>query len=259
MNHDTIRDQLEEYALDLLDVDEHEQVERHLAECPDCRLELTRIHDQLSRLPEALVLASGEAPPEVVKERLLQTVQSDSVKASQRRDRPTVRRTRTWWTPARVVAMVGIVALTVSIGWGFRLNQALSEERELRTRIANLVDQQELVLEIVDGSDTVRRVLRSPEGGDAYGKIFTRSGFEEVVIMAARLPDVPEGTSYHVWLTAHDRTQLAGTLKVNEEGFGLLVIEAGDGGADYSSAQVTVQPEGSTEPGGTVVLTWAEE
>lgn len=260
MNHDIMRDRLEEYVLELLDSDEHEQVERHLAECPDCRRELARIEDQLSKLPGALVLASGEAPPAVVKERLLKAVQND-LGFPERRERLAVRRARTWWTPARMAAMVVLIALAVSIGWGFRLNQVLSEERELKTRIADLVGQQEIVLEIVDGSDTVRLVLRPPEGGDAdaYGKVFTRPGFEEVVIMAARLPDAPEGTAYHVWLTAEGGTRWAGTLNVNEDGFGMLVIEAGVDRPDYSAALVTLQPDGSTEPGGTVVLAWEED
>lgn len=261
MNHDIMRDRIEEYALGLLDINEHEQVERHLAECPDCRRELARIEDQLSHLPGALALVSGEAPPPAVKERLLKMVQNDLVKVQERRERPAVRRARTWWTPARMAAMVALVALAVSIGWGFRLNQALSEERELKTRIADLVGQQEIVLEIVDGSDTVRRVLRPPEGGDAdaYGKVFTRPEFKEVVIMAARLPDAPDGTAYHVWLTVDDETRLAGTLNVNEEGFGMLVIEAGVDGPDYSAALVTLQPDGFTEPGGTAVLAWDQE
>lgn len=260
MNHDALRDQLEAYALGLLEVEEQEQVDRHLAECPECRLELENIQEQLSWLPDALVAASSEYPPAAAKDRLLRTIQPDQAGSAQPLSVAPGQRMRNWWTPARMAAVIALVALAVSVGWGLRLNQALSEERELRARIAGLVDQQEIVFEIVDGGDTERRILRPPNGADAdtYGKVFTRPEFREVVIMAARLPDAPEDMAYHVWLTTGDRNQLAGRLKVNEEGFGLLVVEGDEAGPEYSLVLITVQRVGSTQPDGVTVLTWEE-
>jgi hypothetical protein len=261
MNCDDIRDRLEEYALGQLAPAEREQVERHIAGCPECARELARLEAVVSRLPDAVMLAIGDAQPAPhVKQRLHERIRevegqpvSDPEAARQRRMRLGL-----WWTPTRLAAAAVLVMLVISVGWSFRLNQALSEERELREQIDEISGQQEIVLEIVDGQDTVRRVLQPPAGIDSnsYGKVFTRPEFHEVVIMAARLPEASEGEAYHVWLTANGEIQPAGTLNVNDEGFGLLVIEAEDPGPEYESATVTLQPGGATRPDGLTILIW---
>jgi hypothetical protein len=135
---------------------------------------------------------------------------------------------------------------------------ALARERALRAEFANLVDQQELVLEVIDSNKTTRRVLLPPEKGssDAYGKLFTRSDLPHVVAMAARLPQPPAGQVYHLWVTSAGQTRLAGVMKVNEQGFGLLVFDADRNGPVYDSAQLTLQPIGSATAAAPPILTW---
>lgn len=260
MTCDDIRDRLEAYALGDLTPEEREQVAAHLAGCPACRAELAEIENALAHLPVALAAASGLQAPATVKDRLLETVRSDQPTLTPIPVTPASRlrwRRRDWWTASRVAFLAIVVALVVSLGWSFRLNQTLSEERQLREAIADLVGQQEIVLEIVDGQDTARLVLRSTsESSDAYGKVFTRPEFAEVVVMAARLPDAPEGEAYHVWLTTDGETEHAGVLDVNEEGFGLLVIDADELGPEYESARVTLQPLDAETPSDPPVLIW---
>jgi hypothetical protein len=136
---------------------------------------------------------------------------------------------------------------------------ALARERALRAEFANLVDQQEVVLEVIDSNKTSRVVLRSPAGSDssAYGKLFTRSDLPHVVAMAARLPQPPPGQAYHLWVTpSQGQTELAGVLKINEQGFGLLIFDADHDGPVYDSVQATLQPQGSRSPSGSPVLVW---
>ena len=259
MTCDLIRDRLELYVLGQLDAAEQAEVESHVSECPDCQVALRSLETTVALMPEALVQATGDEAPNPD---LLATLHGEIRK---RQATPAVVSARQgwlrhWprWSPARLAAVVAIAILAVSIGWGFRLNQALSEERELRQQVAQLVDQQEIVLEIVDGADTERRFLRPPpgDGSTSYGKVFTRPEFTDVVIMAGRLPPEPDGFGYHVWLTSRGVVELAGTLDVNDDGFGLLVIEAPEAGPSYEAALVTLQRFGETSPGGSIVISW---
>lgn len=47
-----------------------------------------------------------------------------------------------------------------------------------------------------------------------------------VVAMAARLPQPPPGQAYHLWLVQGEQTELAGMMKINQDGFALVIYEA---------------------------------
>ena len=109
---------------------------------------------------------------------------------------------------------------------------------------------------MIDSPKTSKAMLRATQpGSKAYGKLFTRPDMPNVVVMAGRLPDPPTGQSYQVWLTRAGTAQLAGELALNA-GFGALLFDAGQNGPVYDSAQVVLQPRGSTNPSGTIVLQW---
>jgi hypothetical protein len=168
---------------------------------------------------------------------------------------------RPWWRHPQFVAPLAaaILLLVFSLAWGIQLSVALAQERALRAEFANLVDQQEAVLEVVDSNQTVKHVLRPPGGitpTSPYGKLYTRSDLRHVVAMAARLSQPPAEQAYHLWLTSQGQTHLAGVLAVNAQGFGLLVFDADHAGPVYEAAQLTLQPEGSTAPSGAPILTW---
>jgi hypothetical protein len=74
--------------------------------------------------------------------------------------------------------------------------------------------------------------------------------------MAGRLPVPPEGEAYHLWVTQNGQTHLAGIMKVNEKGFGLLVFTADQPGPVYEAAQLILQPRGSTSPFGMPIISW---
>ena len=160
------------------------------------------------------------------------------------------------WRP-RLVNWGLAILLAFSLAWGFQLNVALAQERALRSEFANLVDQQEIVLEVIDSSKTTKAFLRATSNdSNSYGKLFTRSDFEEVVAMAGRLPVPPAGQAYHLWVTEEGKTYLAGTMKVNDKGFGLLVFTADQPGPVYEAAQLILQPSDSTSPVGTPIIAW---
>jgi hypothetical protein len=245
------RELLEAYALGALEDDERTAVERHLETCADCRLLATELVETAHKLPLALAAASPVQPPAALKARVFgQLAPEQRVEAR-----------RWWWRPSIALALVSLVLAALFAAWDARLDDALSQERNLRARIARLQVQQELVLEVVDSPETRKAVLMPPEGSDsrAYGKVFTRADMPHVVAMAARLPQPRAGQAYHLWLTSGGGTRLGRVLPVDSSGFGLILFEADRAGPVYREARLILQPKGSKRPQGGPVLRWRAE
>jgi anti-sigma factor RsiW len=270
---ETVREQLEEYALGLLDANDEQAVAQHVQGCAACRRLLDDYAAVVATLPQALAAVSPHSLPEDMKTRLLATVSSRTSPtslpghiepASPLRPGgavaaapPVVVPNAHLWR-LRIALVAALLLLVLLVAWSIRLNVALARERALRAEIVDLVGhQQELVIEVVDSSQTTRHVLRSPlPEASAYGKLFTRAGLPHVVAMAARLPAPPPGEQYHLWLTSGGQTELAGLLDVNLAGFGLLIYEAETDQPVYEAAEVTLQRPGGATPVGESILVW---
>jgi hypothetical protein len=279
MDCDTIRELLEEYALGLLDVEEQRQVEQHLAGCPACQAALDEYRAVLATLPEALASVSPYRLPPSLKPDLMARITpgtgaetphalSSELSSGESAGMPKTAATRQTrassmgWLAGllqpRFALLLTLVLLVATLAWGFQLNVALARERSLRAEYVELVgQQQELVLEVLDSPETVRRVLRAAvDGSNAYGKVFTRPELPFVVAMAARLPQPPAGQAYQLWLVADGELVPAGTMAINGQGFGLLVYTADNATHDYQAALLTLQSPGATTPSDQPVLAW---
>jgi len=246
---DPVQELLETYVLGTLDLSERERVEQHLQNCADCQRLVNEYAEITVRFPHALAAASGLSLPPEIKSRILQTLPSQ---------RSFIRTglTSFRWRP-RLVTWGLAILLALSLAWGFQLRVALAQERSLRIEFANLADQREIVLEVIDSSKTTKAFLRATaDDSKSYGKLFTRSDMSDVVAMAGRLPVPPAGQAYHLWVTEDGKTYLAGVMKVDEKGFGLLVFTADRPGPVYEAAELILGPIRSTSPTGTPIIAW---
>lgn len=249
VNHSEIRAQLEAYALGALDDDERAAVEDHLADCADCRLMVERAVEAASALPTALAAASPLELPGSLKGRVLERVERDGGAPQRRR----------WWRPRAALALATLVLVALFVAWNARLEDARSEEKDLRARLSRLQDVQPVVLEVIDSPQTVKRVLLPPENqpeSRAYGKVFTRTDLSDVVTMVNRLPRPPEGRVYRLWLTTAGRTRPAGVMSIDEHGFALLVFKAAGKNPAYDDARVVLQPKDAKSPTGVTMVFW---
>lgn len=264
MSYHEISEMLEAYALGALDDQEQATVEAHLQDCADCQRLLHEYAEVVHAIPQAMAVASPLQPPAALKTRLLQSLEtappvapSPAVSVAEKPTASLPRPKAWWWRPRTAVALAAAIVLILSLVWSVRLSVALARERALRAEFANLVDQQEVVLEVIDSDKTSRLVLRSADSNsNAYGKLFTRSDLPHVVAMAARLPQPAPGQAYHLWVSRNGQTRLAGVMKVNDQGFGLLVFDADSDGPVYNTVQLTLQAEGSKTPSGSPVILW---
>lgn len=257
-NGEHVREQLAAYALGALDGPERAAVEAHLEQCAECR-ELARDESEAAQLlPEALAAASPLELPGPLKERVLQRLGDET--GLPRRE-PASRRPW-WWRPRAILGLATLAVAALFFAWDARLDEARSQEKELRARLAHLRGLQPVVLEVVDSRQTVRRVLLPPDErpeSNAYGKVFTRTDLADVVAMANRLPQPPAGRAYQLWVTAAGRTRLAGVMTVDRRGFALLVFRADRKNPRYDDARVLLQPRGARRPSGAPYLVWNTE
>jgi anti-sigma-K factor RskA len=260
MDCDQVREQLDAFAVGALEPDEQREIERHLEGCPDCREMADRLVTAANLLPLALAAASPVTPPAGLKERVLAAVPAKAPPAAEpdRLERAESRTRRRFWNSRTLAAAAALALLVVSLVLGVRLSQALDREEAVREQVREVfTQQQELVLEVVDSDKTQRVILRAvSDDSNAYGKLYTRSDLPHVVVMAARLPPPPEGQSYHLWLTKDGKTEPAGVLMLNDQGFGLVTFDADENGPVYDAALLTLQPPGDDAPSGETVLAW---
>ncbi len=221
MANGDLHDQLAAYALDALDDRERTAFETHLAECNDCRAELSDFRETAGMLAYA---AEGPAPPEALRERILEEA---------RQERPTqsvvVLRPR---RALRLTAIAAAAAVVAAIGlgvWAASLSNSLDAERSALANQARAV----AVLTDADSTHTPMgergELVRSPDG--------------QSVMVVRNLPAAPEGKTYEAWVIDSGGPVKAGLF----EGGGHEIVLLEEPVAEGAMVAVTLEPEGGSE------------
>lgn len=248
MDHDEVRERLDAYSLGALEAEEAALVAAHLESCKVCRDEVATGRRVADGLPAALEVASPLRLHPSVKRRVLAAIQGP---AGPRHFRPLL------WP---IAAAVAVVMFIVSTSYAVHLqveqqDLAVSVRAETLKKLGATLSQgdQLRVLEVLDSNSTIKRSLRAvdpqlPPFHDSYGKLWSRSDEADVVLMVNRLPQPLPGQRYELYLTSSGRTIDAGALKLDRDGFALLLFRTDRRGPSYERAVVTL--------GSTPVLQW---
>jgi anti-sigma factor RsiW len=178
------------YALDALDEDEAHEVERHLAACEPCRLELCSLQEAATELAYPVV---GPAPP------------SDLFGRIEAGLRPPV------VVPLRLSRIAGVAAVvaaaaTVALAfWATSLSRSLGEERQARADEARLVS--------VLSSPGARRVPIAGRGGT----LVVTPG-RDAALIVDDLPHAGRGLIYEAWVVADGEARPSGLFAGGPEG-----------------------------------------
>jgi hypothetical protein len=248
MDHLEARERLEALAVGALEAGEVAMVTEHLRTCDECRAELADLRRVADGLPAALEATSPLRVHPSVKRRVLAAIQRPS--------RPGHSRLARWpmAAAAALVMFVGSTAYAVHL----QIEQqdlAVTVRQDTLDELGATLSQpdQLRVLEVLDSNATTKRSLRPVDPSQAefhasYGKLWTRTDDTDVVVMVNKLPPPPEGQRYELVVTSNGRTSDAGALRLDSDGFAMLLFRAGRNGPTYQRAVVTL--------GGTPVLQW---
>ena len=244
------------YALDALSGPEAEEVEALIRNDPDAA-------DQLVAYSEIVDLIGLEAPlrrtDPALRERMLQ---------SAKRMRPVRRRRFPLLRVAAAAAMLTVLA--VALTWGIRLQRGIErldqeagvlaavvtadaerlDELDLarvggggdaiRSELQTAMDTQQRIIAILADPDVQEAPLQSTNAGvGASGRYLWSSELGAGVVIARRLPPLPLGTVYELWLVEGFHEVSGGTFVPTPDGDAQVLIELD---FDFNPFSVAITP-----------------
>lgn len=241
-------------ALDVLDVDERDVLEDHLAGCPACRDELAAYGETAAML--ALALPRHEPSPglkgrvmhDARRARILTSVVGDRRVQPPRWGGRLASRLRVSMTG--LVAALALVLAVGSTSWALTLRSELDAQN---ARIATLSERAQgyaRVTAVLQAADTQVRVLEgTPAAPSAFGRVYIDPDTSEGMLMVRNLPPLPKDRSYQLWVVGADgQRQSAGILTWTDKGGnGYTLIQCPEKLARWQSFGVTEEPSGGSQ------------
>ncbi|HEX9969875.1 MAG TPA: anti-sigma factor [Acidimicrobiales bacterium] len=222
MKHEQIEELLGAYALDAVDAEEADTVERHLADCPRCRAEVAA-HREVA----ATLAYTGTSAPEGVWDRIAGALEEPAPAAE--RVLPAVpgaapggrgavvsmagsaAAARRGWTRSAATALVGVAAVAlVVIGV---LSAQLVRQDDRLDRLASAVNEQGLdaaALSAALAPDGRKVALRSDDGRIEVAAVVRPDG--EGYVVEDNLPALGHEQTYQLWAMVEGRTVSLGVL-----------------------------------------------
>jgi anti-sigma-K factor RskA len=187
-----IHDLAAAYALDALDDSERREFEAHLASCERCAEELDGLTDAAASLA---YVAEGPAPPDALRERLLDRVHEE------RGPNVVPLRRRVALPAVASFAVVAAAAAVVLAVWASNLSSSLDQKR---TAIGILANTAARHVEL--GAST--QLVVAPNGQAA---------------LVSSLSPAPRGKTYEIWVISRGKPQPAGLFGQGRSGAPVLL------------------------------------
>lgn len=220
-------------------------VRAHLAACPKCQLDLRQYRGVASLLPLSV---AEVAPPPGLRDRVIGTVAAAAGQAEPppaRAPTPAVaaaRRLPRWPALSRAAwSAVAFALLSVALlFWNFSLQRQVSAQANILA--ASGQGWQSVIALLNDSS------LRwyGISGDQANGRVWTTPQSDEACLIAQRLPALPKGQVYQVWLARDGGQEVSGGTFEAREGNAWVIVKLGEPVLSYSSVFVTVEPAGGS-------------
>ena len=216
--HERYRDDLAAYALGALEEREAAELERHLADCEACRLQLRWLEPAVDLLPRS---TEQLEPPAGLRERLMATVRAEArgpgsagvVAAAPRRRREWVTLIR---RPATAVAAVALLVLGAAGGY---------------------------LLHDPGESSSVIAAQPSPAAPPALAGTLEREDGSAILTMS-RLPALPRDDVYEVWVERDGALEPSSLFVPRRDGSAEAAVPGSLDGAD--AVLVTREPRGGS-------------
>jgi anti-sigma-K factor RskA len=226
-NH--ILDDIPAFALGSLDKKEHDKIQSHINQCPQCQAELFAYNETIGLLALAV---TQNSPSSRTKYRLLDQIKSQDI-------RPTLGQTFSrWFHTAPAFSLISLSLVVMLLISNLFLYQKYSDLNQMHRHGYSTV--------LLDGTDT------SPNSKGMV--VYTNDG-KSGFLVVNDLPSLPLGKNYQLWLIkGTDRTN-GGFFSVAADGYHVMEITSPDNLTNYDGFGITIEPAGgSPKPTGKKVL-----
>ena len=211
------------YALGLLDDAERRDIEAHLASCPACRAELSRLEDVVGDLG---AMATPVPPAPELRERLVADIRATPELASRwRRQVPL-----TWLAVAASIAVISLIAL------GLLLAVTIEERDDAR-------HSEQEIAEYLKNGGTLSALVPAPGAPEdvsaGHGTLAIVPDRSQAMLVVHDLPTSGGGYRYVAWAERDGQRDELGELAVNEQGVGWLLLYGPEPMSIYETVGIT--------------------
>lgn len=264
--HEQYRDDLPLYAVGALTDQESKEMERHLAECADCREELHEFREAASNIAVAV---PPSTPPAHVKAQLLARLEREqptptAVSPAPKRQTEPVRERRglgAWfWLPAVATACLAILSISLWIQDRALFRELRQQEHITADLQANqqLLEKARALIETLTAADAQHVTLSAAGARPQPGaKAVYSPQQHSLVLLAGNLNPLPANKVYELWLLPASGAQPvpAGTFQPDANGSATLVLSQFAGGLTAKGFAITIENQpGSSVPTMPIIL-----
>jgi len=251
--HEQFAEDLALYALNALEGDDRAVLEKHLAACSECRLELEQLRGDGALLALSTI---GPKPPARARQRLLDAVSKESAPTSRAQNaremgHPSVPR-RSWWGALGWAATAAVIVFAASL-WkeNAMLRQSLASASAQGAQSAREFEDLRKIAAplIAPGAQRITLVaMKTPP--QPQGKAFYLRNRGSLVFMANNMPSLPPQKAYELWLIPIQGAPVpAGTFKPDAHGSATVVNPPLPSGMEAKAFAITVENEaGASTP-----------
>ena len=236
MKHDQILEMLPAYALGCLDEEESVLVSDHIETCAKCNGQFLEYRSTV----DAMAYGSpGVYPPDSLKQKLMQRIQTTAEKPSVSQPAIKHRKLKSLWqsfSPAWAFASLAlIVSLTVINLLQWHHTQKL---------------QKEIAVELL-----ILKMKGTPKAPKGDGTFIISQNRKKGVLVASDLPIPKENQQYQLWMKKNGQQVSGGVFSVTPTGYAVVEIQSKESLSNFQSFEITLEPTGgSITPGNYIVM-----
>ena len=227
MKHDQIHEMLPAYALGCLDDDEAVLVSEHIAACAKCHGQFLEYRSTV----DAMAYGSpGVCPPDSLKEKLIQKIQSSSTQPPVLQSAIKYRNLKSLWqslSPAWAFASLAlIVSLSVINLLQWHHTQKL---------------QKEVAVDLL-----ILKMKGTPKAPKGDGTFIISQNRKKGVLVASDLPIPKENQQYQLWMKKNGQQVSGGVFPVTPTGYAVVEIQSKEALSNFQSFEITLEPVGGS-------------